>query len=86
MRTPAITPRIILGFALGLTLSLGACAKKEEGPAEKAGKAVDEAMREGAHKMDEASHKAGDAMRDAGDRMGQAMQDAGKKMQDASGH
>jgi hypothetical protein len=72
--------------AVALMASLGACAKKEEGPAEKAGKAVDDAMRESAQKMDEASHKMGDSMRDAGQKMGEAMEDAGKKMQEKSGH
>lgn len=53
----------ILTLALAMAFSLAAC-KKEEGPMEKMGKA-----------MDEAAHDAEDAMKDAGDAVKDAAED-----------
>ncbi len=65
-----------------LALSLIACRRQEEqGPGERAGKAIDEALRESSEKMNEAGKKVGDAMQKAGDETGKAMEDAGKRLQ-----
>ena len=71
-----------------LVFGLQSCSRHEEGPAEKAGKAVDDAMRDAGEKMDQAArqthesmHKAGEEMGKATEQVGQAMKDAGKKMQ-----
>ncbi len=53
-------------------LALSAC-QKQEGPAEKAGKEIDQA-----------SEKAAEALKDATDKLGQELEKAGEKMQDAT--
>ena len=65
-----------------LVFGLAACRREEDqGPAERAGKALDDALRESADKMNDAGRKVGDAMSKAGDEVGKAMEDAGKKLQ-----
>jgi hypothetical protein len=69
-----------------LTLSLIACRRQEEqGPGERAGKAMDDALRESSEKMNDAGKKVGQAMEKAGDEMGKAMEDAGKRLQQTPG-
>jgi len=70
-----------------LAIGLQGCSRQEEGPAEKAGKAADDAMRKAGEKMNDAAgqmhesmQKAGEEMGKATQEMGQAMKDAGKKM------
>jgi hypothetical protein len=58
--------------AAGLSLLVG-CTEAEEGPAERAGKRIDESM-------DEANEK----MREGMERAGEEMQKLGERMQDAS--
>ena len=53
-------------------LVLSAC-QKQEGPAEKAGKEIDQASEKAAEKLD-----------DATDKLGQQLEKAGEKMQDAT--
>ena len=55
-----------------LVLVLSAC-QKQEGPAEKAGKEIDQASEKAAEKLD-----------DATDKLGQQLEKAGEKMQDAT--
>ncbi|WP_237491078.1 hypothetical protein [Malikia spinosa] len=55
-----------------LVLTLSAC-QKQEGPAEKAGKEIDQA-----------SEKAAEQLKEAADKLGQQLEKAGEKMQDAS--
>ncbi len=55
-----------------LVLTLTAC-QKQEGPAEKAGKEIDQA-----------SEKAAEQLKDATDKLGQQLEKAGEKMQDAT--
>lgn len=62
--------------------SLGGCSRHEEGAAEKAGKAVDDAMRESAQKMNQAGQKVGEAMQQAGEKMGESMPDTSKPAHD----
>ena len=62
----------------GVVLSLSAC-RREEGPAERAGKEADKAMQESAEKMNEAAQGMGEAMQKAGKQMGQALEDAARK-------
>jgi osmotically-inducible protein OsmY len=76
-----------------LALGLQACRRGEEGAGEKAGKAVDDAMRDAGEKMDEAAekmsesmHKAGKEMGRATEQMGEAMKDAGKKIEEEHDH
>lgn len=59
-----ITRSGITMLAAALALSLAAC-KKEEGPAERAGKAVDNAVEKAGDKIDEAREKVKDAVEDA---------------------
>ncbi|MGH7897566.1 MAG: hypothetical protein ACREQQ_06415 [Candidatus Binatia bacterium] len=72
-----------------LALGLQACSRGEEGPGEKTGKAIDDAMRDAGEKMDEAAeklsesmHQAGKEMGRAGERMGDAMKETGKKIEE----
>lgn len=55
-----------------LVLALSAC-QKQEGPAEKAGKEIDQA-----------SEKAAEQLKEATDKLGQQLEKAGEKMQDAT--
>ena len=55
-----------------LVLALSAC-QKQEGPAEKAGKEIDQA-----------SEKAAEQLKEATDKLGQELEKAGEKMQDAT--
>lgn len=55
-----------------LMLTLAAC-QKQEGPAEKAGKEIDQA-----------GEKAAEQLKDAADKLGQQLEKAGEKMQDAT--
>ena len=68
-----------------LALGLIACRRQEEGPGERAGKAIDDALRESSEKMNEAGKKVGQAAEKAGDEMGKAMEDAGKRLQQTPG-
>ena len=56
-------------------VALSAC-RREEGPAERAGREADQAMQESAHEM-------GEAMQKAGEQMGQATQQMGNSLEDA---
>jgi hypothetical protein len=58
---------------IGVGLMLVSSACHEEGPAEKAGKKLDETM-----------ENTGDAMKNAGESMGEKLEDAGEKMKDAT--
>ena len=55
--------RILLLFA-AIALALPAC-QREEGPGEKAGRAVDEAMRDAGKAFEEAGEEVDEAMREA---------------------
>lgn len=55
-----------------LMLALAAC-QKQEGPAEKAGKEIDQASEKAAEKLNEAT-----------DKLGQQLEKAGQKIQDAT--
>lgn len=80
----------LLSSVGALAFALAACTRhQEEGPAEKAGKAVDDAIRDAgkqmnnaAEKVDESMHKAGEQIGKAAEKTGEAVKDAGKKMQD----
>ncbi|WP_018410544.1 hypothetical protein [Methyloversatilis thermotolerans] len=52
-------------LTLASILALGLMACEKEGPAERAGKAVDEAVEEAGDKLDDAREKARDAIDDA---------------------
>jgi osmotically-inducible protein OsmY len=76
-----------------LGLCLQACSRGEEGPGEKTGKAIDDAMRDAGEKMDEAAermsesmHKAGKEMGRATEQMGEAMKEGGKKIEEEHRH
>lgn len=60
-----------------LMTCLGACEQKEVGPAEQAGKKLDEAMQQAGKKMDE-------AMQQAGQKVDETMQQAGKQLDDVA--
>ena len=62
--TRLVTRSGITLLAAVLALSLAAC-KKEEGPAERAGKAVDNAVEKAGEKIDEAREKVKEAVDEA---------------------
>jgi hypothetical protein len=72
--------RILIPLAMGLALSLTA-ACHEEGPAERAGRKIDDATHDAGDAMKDAGEKARDKMGDAGRTLGEKMEDAGEKMQ-----
>ena len=62
-------------FACGLVISLSGCSEPE-GPAEKAGKTVDQAMGKTTDSIQETMHSTGTAINDASEKTGQALKDA----------
>jgi hyperosmotically inducible protein len=68
--------------ALTVCALLGACQK--EGPAERAGKQIDQAMNRAGKQIDQAMNKAGKQLDQAANDAGKAMEKAGKKVQRAA--
>ena len=54
-------------------IGLGGCPE-EEGPAERAGEEIDEAMEEAGEEAEDALEDAGDAMEDAGERLEESVE------------
>ena len=68
----AITNLSLAAVAAGLLLLVGACGKTEEnsqGPAEKAGAAIDQAVDRAKEQTGQAMEKAGDAIKEAGSKL-----------------
>jgi hypothetical protein len=65
--------RLLLACVAVLSLSLTACEK--EGPAERAGKALDQSAEQVGDKIEDATDKAGDALKDAGDKVQEKLDD-----------
>jgi hypothetical protein len=64
----SILRKIILGFfSIMIIVSFTAC--KKEGPAESAGKKIDEAVEKAGEKTKDAVEKAGDKIEEAGDKV-----------------
>jgi len=64
----SILKKIILGFfSIIIIVSFIAC--KKEGPAERAGKKIDEAVEKAGEKTKDAVEKAGDKIEEAGDKV-----------------
>jgi hypothetical protein len=64
----SILKKIILGFfSIMLIVSFTAC--KKEGPAERAGKKIDEAVEKAGEKTKDAVEKAGDKIEEVGDKV-----------------
>lgn len=61
-----------------LAVGLAACQKKDEGPAERAGKQIDEAATTAARKIEEVTAKVGEKMQEAGQNIQKAADDAKK--------
>jgi vacuolar-type H+-ATPase subunit H len=57
---------------------LSGCQKKEEGPAETAGKQIDQAIQKSGEKLDQATEEVGKSIEQAGQRMQDAAQQDGK--------
>jgi hypothetical protein len=67
----SILKKIILGFfSIMLIVSFTAC--KKEGPAERAGKKIDEVVEKSGEKMKESAEKAGDKIKEAGEKVKEA--------------
>jgi hypothetical protein len=61
---------ILFFFSCMIIVSFTAC--KKEGPAERAGKKVDEAVEKAGEKIKESAKKAGDKIEEAGDKVKEA--------------
>lgn len=72
---------IILVMALALTMGL--CACDQEGSAEKAGKKVDQAVKDAGEKADKAMDQAKDAVKDASKQVDKATEQANQALKDA---
>jgi len=67
----SILRKIILGFfSIMIIVSFSAC--KKEGPAERVGKKIDEAVEKAGEKMKESAKKAGDKIEEAGEKVKKA--------------
>jgi hypothetical protein len=71
---------IFILIAMGLTMSLTSACRKE-GPAERAGREIDDATRDAGDAMKDAGERARDKMGDAGRTLGEKMEEAGENMQ-----
>jgi hyperosmotically inducible protein len=60
---------IVLAAILSIAVAFAAC--DQEGPAEKAGKKIDNAVEKAGEKIDEATEAAGDKLEEAGDKLDQ---------------
>jgi F0F1-type ATP synthase membrane subunit b/b' len=65
--------RLLLACAAALALFLAACEK--EGPAERAGKAIDQSAEQVGDKIEDATDKAGDALERAGEKVEEKVED-----------
>jgi len=74
------------GFLTVLVLAsvLGLSACKQEGPAEKAGQKVDQAVEQAGKKIDQATEQAGKKMEQAGETISDKSKKAGEYIDDAS--
>ena len=72
---------ILISLAMGLAAVSLTVACHEEGPAERAGRKIDDATHDAGDAMKDAGDKARDKMGDAGRTLGEKMEDAGEKMQ-----
>jgi hyperosmotically inducible protein len=81
-----MTRSFALRLALATALALGTVACKEEGPAEKAGRKMDEAVEKLRHGGEGAVEKAGrqmdEAVEEAGDDLDEALDDAGDEIEE----
>jgi hypothetical protein len=71
---------ILVAVVMGLSMNLTAACHKE-GPAEQAGRKIDDATQDAGDAMKDAGEKARDKMGDAGRTLGEKMEDAGEKAQ-----
>ncbi len=69
-------------MVLAAGLALGAAGCREEGPAEKAGKKLDEVVDRVRHGDEGALEKAGRKLDEAVDEVGEALEDLGEEIQD----
>ncbi|MBB3143180.1 hypothetical protein [Halomonas organivorans] len=70
-----IQRKLALAMFIGMT-AMGLAACEEEGPAEKAGENVDQAMDEAGENIDESMDKAGETVEEMGDSVEQAADEA----------
>lgn len=59
----------LVGFTLAALMALAGCNGGEQGPAEKAGEQVDEAVEDTTNAAEDAADEAGDAVEEAGDKV-----------------
>jgi hypothetical protein len=64
--------------ACGLVVSLSGCGEQKEGPAEQAGKTMDQAIEKTTDSAKEAMESAGTAINDAAEKTGEAVKEAGE--------
>lgn len=72
--------RILCALCLAVVLAMGAGCESE-GPAEKAGKQIDQTMEEMQDKAGDMAEEAGDALEEAGDKAEEAADEAEDKME-----
>jgi len=75
-RFPSIGLSIVLAF--GLIASLSGCGEQSEGPAEKAGKTIDQAAEKTTDSVNDAMKSTGEAMDKAAEKTEEAAKDAVK--------
>lgn len=68
--------------ALAITLTFGCSEQNESGPAEQAGKEIDQAVEKAGQKTEAAMEQAHDYTSEKVDEAGKAIEEAGEKMQE----
>ncbi len=78
--------RLTIGTAVALTALLAALAgcQKKEGPAETAGKKIDQAVEKTGEKIDQAVEKTGEKIEEAKEKVGETLEKVGAELKDAT--
>ena len=74
---------LLIFICLNVLVYVG-CKGGEEGPAEKAGKQIDEAVEKAAEKVEEAKKKASEEAADAQKKLGEKMEETGKSIKEGA--
>jgi len=71
---------LLLLFICFNVLSFGGCKGGEEGPAEKAGKQIDQAVEKAAEELEETKEQVSEEAAEAQKKLGEKMEEAGKNI------
>lgn len=71
---------LLMALVMVFSVALMGCGT-DEGPAEKAGKQIDQTVEKAGDKMEDTGDKISDSVEDAKEKLGEKMEEAGEKLQ-----